>query len=274
MATINAKFMEEKLKRGWETEEFARQFEVTPQEFMELLQKTFSPKAYKNMKMRLDKNDKMSQKRLKTKSEEQALEEQQQTVQEYFVEEISSEDILKELHNEQERLIIEINEEEISHLNLTNRRREIREILRNKQVQLEKLQKEIVKHQEETVKLAAEYKQSYEEMKSLSLSIYQKKERIEEIEKEVNSLKKIIVFVYEDGEIESENYETVISESWNEVFTDLMQESAVEMLTIKETKQLAKVITFTNYLKEQNLEFEITFDSNNVQAAYESLKCS
>lgn len=274
MAAINAKFMEEKLKRGWQLEDFARQFEITPDDFLELLKKTFSSKAYKNMKLRLDKNDKISQKRLRAKDEEQILEEEKQPIKEYFVEELSSEDIIKELYNEKERLVKEINEKEILHLNLINRRRRIREILKIKQEELQKLQKEIAKHQQETFELAAEYQESSKVMKSLSVSIYQKKERLEEIEKEEKSLKKILVYVYEDGEIESENYETVISESWNEIFTGLMEESVVEMLTIKETKQLAKVITFTNYLKEQNLEYEITFDSNSVQVAYESLKCS
>jgi hypothetical protein len=51
---INAKTLNEKLKNNWTVAEFAQYYEMSEEEFLSTLETTFSPKAYKGMKKRLD----------------------------------------------------------------------------------------------------------------------------------------------------------------------------------------------------------------------------
>lgn len=295
MATITAKIMEEKIKKGWTTEEFSRYFQLEPEQFLEQLKKNFSKKGCKNMLMRLERNDKLHYKHrkprfvkmanmevLKGESNKDKVVEEKLSEEEFVVEvelfekenlmgQLSIDELLTGLCREKEELKKALTEDEKNFFEYKSRRKNIREILQKKQDKLVKMQNEIRKEQEEIIKLTDDYNEAAVRMKELNESMLQRNERLEEIEKQVKSLNKITIFVYQNGEIESENYEMVISDSWNQVFEDLMQKEEVEILTVKETKQLARVIELTKMLDEQNLEYEITFESENVQSVYEAI---
>ena len=112
-------------------------------------------------------------------------------------------------------------------------------------------------------------------MHSLTESISDKKVSLEAIRNEIILLQKISIFAYANGEIEFENAgnfdTTTDSSSEAALFNKLIQNNVVESLTIKNIRQLAKLILIVEKLNAEHLSFELTFEDITVQEVFNSI---
>ena len=88
---------------------------------------------------------------------------------------------------------------------------------------------------------------------------------------ELKSYDKISIFVYDNGEIELDTDGIVIPNYENSLLQSLFEKSEVEILSVRQVKQLATLITLLKHLREKDKEFEITYESENFQMVFENL---
>lgn len=269
--------MEEKLKKGWTTSNFAQYLQCSEEEFLDTLQKTFSAKAVRWMKSTLERNDKRFKKRVvKAQKRKDSCKgeiiqmENVAEVMQFKTKELSREEVLETLMKESSRLHDSICSEELTHNELVAKRKKLYDNLRTKKEKLLVIQEEIFKHKSDIETIINELSQISSEIFELNLNMSEQRSRLNELSTEIRMLQKIAIYVYNNGEIECENFE-VIDTGWKEKFSEIVELDDVESLIVKQIKQLAKVLVFVQYLKEHNLEFEITFENDQIQKAYQRL---
>lgn len=236
MKKLNAKVMEVKLKRGITLPEIADEFGVSDEKFVEMLQREFSEKACKNMLFRLDRNQKSEKKnhrkaipsltekvtaKLETDDQTSEVMTDDQTDEEataggVTIDEQSSEIVTTNDQTDEavteEKLTAELEEAkqnldslERSHKNLVSQRQQIRgEIASYKEVLLQILQK-VRESKQKLAALTEEYCRKEEEMQDLNLAIVAEKRQIESLEERLASLRSISIFIYANGELETES---------------------------------------------------------------------
>lgn len=131
-----------------------------------------------------------------------------------------------------------------------------------------KLQKTIEEHQIKIDALIKEFMEIRLQMSQINFDISDSKEILSDLDSQIKNLETISVFVYENGEIEIENSEITIPESWSDVFGNLTNDESIENLTMRQIEQLAKMIVLAKEFQTNNLNFEVSFESENLQHAF------
>ena len=106
--------------------------------------------------------------------------------------------------------------------------------------------------------------------------ITSKKKILKEIKQKIKTLQKVSLFVYMNGDIEAENFDIPEKEQTgcDKYFDDLLKNEVVEELSIKQIRQLAKLLVLLELLKEKELIWDITFESKVQQDVFEKLPYS
>lgn len=287
---ITGKYMEEKLKRGYGTSYFLKSLNVSEDEFFKYLKKNFSSKAYASMCKRLKNNEKSS-KKFGFKSSEHTptaiadVETSTATMPDFTFTEGNAETETIELENsisyldtlkeKEHTLSSVICSEEAKHTQLISRRAILRSQFQKQQTQLFELTRKIEALRNDFAKTFSEWEKLGSDMHSLTESISDKKVSLEAIRNEIILLQKISIFAYANGEIEFENVgdfdTTTDSSSEAALFNKLIQNNVVESLTIKNIRQLAKLILIVEKLNAEHLSFELTFEDSTVQEVFNSI---
>ena len=289
MKQLTGKIMEEKLKIGWTTTDFAQFFDVTEEEFLNRLNKAFTEKACADMLRRLKKNDKFHKKacmavlnRKKIKSVNSQLLNFQNDVK--SLDSLSGEeDEQPETSNYLENL--EKTEHELSdvligleseHKALCQKRKCLaKDLKQEKQVLLDFVNK-LSKHKETIFKIIEDCQDLTRQMHEMMLNISTKRQELESIRSEIKELKKIQIFFYENGEIEFLNGKSIkipdegVQASDN-LFNQLVSNPLLENATVKIIKQLSVLISIKRYLSEQQFEFDITFEDSEIEKIFENI---
>ena len=290
LSRVNGKYMEEKLKRGYGISYFQKSLNVSEDEFFQYLKKNFSSKAYASMCKRLKNNEKSS-KKFGFKSSEHTTtdiaddetstatmtdftytENNEETETVEVEDSISPLDMLKEQEHELSSVICS---EEAEHVQLISRRATLKSQFQNQKAQLLELSHKIEAIRNDFEKTFSEWEKLGSDMHSLTESISDKKVSLEAIRNEIILLQKISIFAYANGEIEFENVgdfdTTTDSSSEAALFNKLIQNNVVESLTIKNIRQLAKLILIVEKLNAEHLSFELTFEDSTVQEVFNSI---
>lgn len=285
LSRINGKYMEEKLKRGYGISYFLNNFNVSENEFFEHLKKNFSSKAYASMCKRLKNNEKSQKKFSSSKGSRHTpvcneasvttLPTAESSAEKETVEatnNISYLDMLKEKEHELSSVICS---EEAEHVQLISKRASLKSQFQKQRAQLLDLTRTIEALRNDFESTFSEWKELGSDMHSLTESISKKKVSLEAIRDEIISLQKISIFAYANGEIEFENVgdfdTTTDSSSEAALFNKLIQNNVVESLTIKNIRQLAKLILIVEKLNAEHLSFELTFEDSTVQEVFNSI---
>lgn len=279
MKKIDARLMHEKLKCGWTTERFLRYLDATEDEFLEALKKIFSPNTFRAMKADLEKNDKRFLKyatRVKNKKRFSPNTNSETKVDESLQDDnISMSQLLKSLQEEESVLRNQLYEQEVAQSKLRTRRTELFQFLETEKTEMLFLKEKIQQHKQKLNEAIFELNHISEKMSDLKQNMAEQKEKISEIQAEIRILKKVVVYVYDNGEIESDNFEVEIINSWedscNKKFSEILELEDVQVLRVNQVKQLSKILVLAQHLKEQDFEFEITFESNLQQEIYEKV---
>lgn len=284
LSRINGKYMEEKLKRGYGISYFLNNFKVSENEFFEHLKKNFSSKAYTSMCKRLKNNEK-SQKKFSSKgathtpvSNEASvatLPTVESNTERETVEGTNSISYLDMLKEQEYELSSVICLEETKHAQLISKRATLKSQFQKQRAQLLDLTRTIEALRNDFESTFSEWKELGSDMHSLTESISKKKVSLEAIRDEIISLQKISIFAYESGEIEFENVgdfdTTTNSSTESELFNKLIQNDVVESLTIRSIRQLAKLILIVEKLNSEHFSFELTFENDSLQEAFNSI---
>ena len=99
---------------------------------------------------------------------------------------------------------------------------------------------------------------------------------LKNVRNDLKELEKVEIFVYEKGEIEMENYseENIPQQPFNkEVFSNLCSNEASDNLSIKQIKQIMKLIDIVKFFNSKGMLYEMTFESSEVQKLFKEQYC-
>ena len=102
----------------------------------------------------------------------------------------------------------------------------------------------------------------------MNTSISSYKKDLIDVQSNIKELEKVSIFIYKNGEIDTDDFLIDIPETWNDIFNLILHRKIVEDLSVKEIKQLAKLLLLTNILIKSNLDYELTFESESAQEAF------
>lgn len=298
---LNAKLVMTKLKYGWDAAKFSEYLNCSEEEFLAGLEKIFESRALHSIKRGLDENKMKKEKYLKKalKKEKDSIEMKETTemseknaeietilsveaeeAQNTAVEEISSEaetvakkqsseELLMELRRKEKELLAVICEADARNVHLRAKRKKINSILSRKRDKL-------VAMREEVTKIASEVEEAVNTLSEISslienekIKISDNREELKKIREDIENLKKVIIFVYEDGNLEVDGpKELIVPSNWVEIKAELEEDELVDNFTVKQLKSLAKVLALVSNLDN----FEVTFEVEAVNEVFEKYR--
>ncbi len=267
---LSAKIMEEKLKLGWTTSQLASHFGFQNNEdFTAHLVKFFGDQKASDYLSRLLKNDKRNKKKLHSSVVE---------VSKTGTDDLNGTGLIENPDTTLENMKLYANslKNELTELELTlQRSNEDKQKLSSMQAdilrQLSELREKIVIFKEKYLNSLSEKENIESSIKTLEIQIQEKNLALSEVESKIAELSKLVVYVYGDGQIEySHPYE--FQDDSHSLYEAIVSDdgiSEVENLTLKQVKQLAKLIMITKFLIEENRKYEIIFDDEKMEVCYQ-----
>ena len=279
MIKLTAKIMEERLKHGWTIKFFAQNYQITEEEFLTTLSKTFSSKAYKGMLARLKKNEKIFQRKegnfetretvLPETSSGKLNKQLETTIEEQT--NIQEDSNLQSIQSQQETLQETLNSLELKHKTLSSERVQIRNNISKYKTVLLEMQTKICQYQEELKDLVSELDEKFASMQKINLSISETRVALSEVNAKIDALQKVSIFFYSSGEFAIESQISFEIPEWATLFDKIVKDELVESLTIKQIKGLSKCVVLVRLLKTQNFKYEIAFEDSNVEFCFEKI---
>lgn len=279
MIKLTAKIMEERLKHGWTLKYFAQHYQITEEEFLTTLSKTFSSKAYKGMLARLKKNEKISQRKegnlettetvLPDTSSEKLNKQLDTTIEEQT--NIHEESLLESMQFQKKTLQSTLNNLELEHKVLSSERVQIRNRISNYKTVLLDMQSKIRQYQEELEVLVSELDEKFASMQKINLSISETRVALSEVNAKIDALQKVSIFFYSSGEFAIESQISFEIPEWATLFDKIVKDELVESLTIKQIKGLSKCVALVRFLKSQSFKYEIAFEDSNAEFCFEKI---
>lgn len=182
---------------------------------------------------------------------------------------------LEELQEKESLLSQDIISDEEAHKEMVARRREINLSFKKVKNALSELQRLLKLNEEKTSALIEEYNDLSTKMRTKSSDIKAKKAILADIREQIANLKKCVVYVFADGNIEVENASiSDVDDDEDEVaerLLTLVQYAEAEELTIKDLKTIAKLELMVAELIADGINYELFFDSETVQKFYETV---
>lgn len=260
MAKLDGGLMERKLKAGWVRKDFAKLFEVSEEQFEEMLKREFDKNAYKAMMLRISRNEKKRQKprKQKTTNDMRVEEKIEEKVQSSPQEELETLEADKKILEEQ------LCSFEKDRKQLLTKKHSIESNLQKYQDILIGLRKKV----EENMNKAAEQIDALQEVSDSIRSVNEQmklsKSEIVAIDEKISSLKVMQIFVYNNGTIEVDS-NIVEIDGWENIFKQISSDLKFEDLTLKQIKQFAKLVIFTS---SQTRSFEIVFENEAMEKLF------
>lgn len=285
---VDAKKIHLMIKNGWTIGDFAEKYEISEKEFLEILEKSFGKKALEGMKRDFKTNERRKSKKrqvtniqpeskiqpepnkieLEESEKETVIGQESQDEQEEINEREGKELVLKELTEKASNIQLEICNAEASRARYFSERNKLRAKLKNEDKALFELQKEIEKHRRKVTDTINELYTINNSIDEVNEQISNSQKILSAIENEIRALKKEIIYVYSDGEVEIEGSVTfTVPEIWEKIYQEIRETECVEDITVKQIKLIAKLISFVKTLES----FEISFEIETLQEIFETL---
>lgn len=270
---LNGKFINETAKKGWIVEDYLKYFEISEEAFFEALKKNFSKKAFQGIKRHLksnEKNKKSSSKSVSTSLENSDYSETSNS----RCNQVPS---IKELQAQEQLLSDKLCENESYKITLFTNRQKIKDNLLKQRDNLIALTKQLEKSKIIVDNLCKDFVEINSKFDGVNAEISETKKLLENVRKEIQKQQKISLFIYDNGEIETDNKKVSLligSIEESQVFNTLVQNDLVESLTVKQIRQLAKVIILIKAIKTNGLKYEITFENASVEEVFGELNAN
>ena len=277
LRNFSAKVMEEKLKRGWTTSDFAKHFECSENQFILHMQKTLSPPAFRGMSARLKRNEK--HKTPKTTEATTTITKATKIVSEVKKAEEtqvdntrSATETLEALEAQKESIEAILNEMELKHKALCSDRLDIRRVIAEYRERLVDLETKIRDCKNDVASLVEELDSKLASMQVLNTSISQKRGELAEVNSKIDDLKSIVIYAYSTSDIDIEAPFSIEIPDWKNEFDKLLSNDEAGSLTLNQLRAIAKVLALTQFLDSQNWKYDIAFDNNEMESFYLKIK--
>ena len=290
MQTLTAKLLNENLKKGWTEEDFANYLNVSVPQFNYLLNKNFTSKFVQSVIKQLRKNQKKNKKVKKLNTTEKTeevenipevnksddIESTQGTMEITENTPVSDESInisLDELPDKESILQQELCDCENNLKSLHTQRKNLKSTLSEFQHKIKNLILEAKSLSDSVNSISAELNDLSEKIEIQNSDIRLRQENLSNIRAQIQSLKKITIYAYLNGtfEIENTDAEFSIPETWEQVCAEIVKYEVLESLTLKQIKLLSKLYAITHMLSNDNLEYELIFESEELQSCFSLL---
>lgn len=266
MPRLTAKLMEEKLNQGWTYGNFATLFNTDKDHFIGMLERTFNKNAYNIYITRLDKHQK------KRKNYQKRAKNKKKNFQPTKVEpEKTSIPLNVELENKINELKVQLINEESTHQNFISERKQLKIKLVEKKDEINQILNTLESLENEVNQISTELSSINDQITKSNLKSSSLTNELNTLEKELESLRKISILVYNTGEFEVENFSEDFPEPELKTFETITSCEAAENLTIKQIKAFCPVISLSKKLKETERDFEITFEVPEMETLYNLL---
>ena len=277
LRNFSAKVMEEKLKRGWTTSDFAKHFECSETQFISHIQKTLSPPAYRGMLSRLKRNEKhktpkTTEATTTTTKATKIVSETKRTEETQVDNTPSATETLEALESQKEAIEAILNEMELKHKALCSDRLDIRRVIAEYRERLVNLETQIRVCKNDVASLVEELDIKLASMQDLNTSIAQKRAELAEVNAKIDSIKTIVIYAYSSGSIDIEAPFTIEIPEWKNKLNDLIACDDAGSLTLNQLKTLAKVLALTQFLDSQNWKYDVAFDNDEMETFYLKIK--
>jgi len=265
---FNTKFFNTKIKYGSTKSDFIKYFGFKDEEALEkAMRREFASKGVDSMLSAMSKNEK----RKKAPKEERRIVSEEAVKSsnspiEVLVKEgtndlsQNTENELEELQEYEETLSELICKYEIEYEQLRTLRKvelnELREIERK----LRELQKQLTEIQKAGDEIIRKLNCNLKDIRNKAADINGLKGDLEAIRADIYDMQTITIWVYEDGEIQIESSKEIVVPTGEEVFNSLLLEESNQDMTVKQIKQLAKVISLVNRLDEEGIRYSMQIE--------------
>lgn len=279
---LKAREVCEGIKNGYGVTHFCVKYDCTKQEFETRLKQLYSKseKAYKKKLSTLRANDeKLAKKAAKakvstTKNVESNIREEvittdeaaAETVEETVTIETATLEQLKTIEAELSDNLIQLESEHKEkarqHRGCIGTSRELKKELEDMKVQLQGIRRKYENVTTQDNNLIAR-------MNAISAEHYDKTIEIQRVRERIRDLSKIIVFVYADGAVVTENMGVDLNDlGSDEIYRNLFEKDECGELRAREIKTLAKVLAISKHLPENS---EIVFDNAEIEEVFRLL---
>lgn len=280
--TITPDYLQAKLKLGWITEDFCTDLEISEEDLKDFVEKRSNNRFYAEFFSNVKKNEQIAKKRQRAEDKKTNLQNgENKMTQTAFLESadisnvsnvvpVSKPQILEESPTEAKirefKEEMKKREDELSSSNtlknkLTNEISETSDRIQKLKAECDKLKTELdaKKHQLENSSSRLIVMQNH--LKQVEKNIVETTKKISDVQHEIRELQKISITVHTNGEI-SIDKDIQIPNSWEETYSKLIEDSIVDNITIKQIRQLAKIISLNEILSKENAYFQFIFEYN------------
>ena len=239
MKKIDARYLEMKLKKGWSTIDFCRDLGTSEDEFFTLLRKCFKERPLRYYLKRIQGNSK----KIISGREDKKVKDKKVKIEQPKVNKV------EELKAQEKELSDEIYKLEISLEEKRREKRTCKSKLQESQKLLEKFLRQLEGEKEKVQKSISRIDTLNSEIENLKKDIYETTEARGEVQYKIQELSTIIIS-YKDGKIICDCDDVPEEIEYNRFLQDLLQEAILEDLSLKELKQLAKILAYAEYCQE------------------------
>lgn len=274
------------IKQGMTIEELIEKYKCSQEDLEKYMEKNFEKKARESIRRELEKNGKKRGNNTATivtqeeiskttlnelhKKERQMQEKNVMVMKENKKE--SDERSLEKLKDRENALVTEICKQEVAHKSTLSSKKKLFDQLKNEKEKILELKDIILKRQKAVDEIFTKIVEIDEKIIAESEELSANKKILNEIREYIKVLEKVTIFVYENGEIKEEE-EEVAEEllGLDEVFESLIYNELVENLSVKQIRQLAKLMVLTEQMQKQGQNYDLVFESEIVQKIFEQL---
>lgn len=282
---ISSKFMEEKLKIGWSSTDFAIRFNVTEEEFFELMRKNFKAKrTYDFYMYRLKENDKRRQKGIirakssarrarkmaemagKYQKEDKETSEDANNVEEKE-EDVNPLENLRKEYKETSDILCDLEKECEDFI---SKRKKLYEILVGKKEEIIEIQNLLKTKAQEVKSAISELKEISDKIESAKADLKSYREILKEYDAQIEALTKVSVKFLEDSSFEASS-EVTLHENWKDIRNSWIDDEKFENLTMAELKQLAQAVAIKKVIEDTKRTSEIILSSDKLQSLFNEI---
>lgn len=274
------------IKQGMTIEELIEKYKCSQEDLEKYMEKNFEKKARESIRRELEKNGKKRGNNTATivtqeeiskttlnelhKKERQMQEKNVMVMKENKKE--PDERSLEKLKDRENALVTEICKQEVAHKSTLSSKKKLFDQLKNEKEKILELKDIILKRQKAVDEIFTKIVEIDEKIIAESEELSANKKILNEIREYIKVLEKVTIFVYENGEIKEEEAE-VAEEllGLDEVFESLIYNELVENLSVKQIRQLAKLMVLTEQMQKQGQNYDLVFESEIVQKIFEQL---
>lgn len=273
------------IKQGFTIEDLLEKYQCTKEELEKYMEKNFEKKARDSVRRELEKNGKKSgnntavivtqeeiSKSTLKEIQKKARQMQEKNIMVMENKKDSDEMSLEKLKDRENALVTEICKQEGERKRTLAIRKTLLEKLVTEKEKILELKKIILQRQKEVDEIFTKMVEIDKKITVESEELSANKKILSEVREYIKVLEKVTIFVYENGEIKEEEAEVAEElPGLDEVFDSLIHNELVENLSVKQIRQLAKLLVLTEQRQKQGQNYDLVFESEIVQKIFEQL---